>query len=130
MADPITTLNATDSLSGTSRADLNTNFTQRLWMDRTATGTTPYTVAAGDEFIEYTAAAASVIDLPSAASNDGRTLWVYAVSSSSANTITITPNLSDTVGGAATLVLNGTDESVMLMSDGTSNWYVLVDNRA
>jgi len=127
--DPITSLNATDSLAGSSRAALNTNFTQRLWMDRTATDATPYTVAAGDEFIEYTAAAASVIDLPSAASNDGRTLWVWAVSASSANTITVTPNLSDTVGGAATFVMNGTDENVWLMSDGVSDWRILKDGR-
>jgi len=132
MADPITTLNATDSLSGASRADLNTNFEHRRWFHITSSGTTPYTIADADgiELLNYTAAAASVVNLPKcAAANEGREIVVYAASASSANTITVTPNSSDTVGGAATQVLNGSDEYIVLVSDGTSNWILLGDNR-
>ncbi len=129
MADPITTLNATDSLPGQSLSDLNQNFTRRRWLDRTATGTTPYTVLSTDECILYTAAAASVINLPSASSFEGRELWIIAVAASSANTITVTPNGSDTVGDAASQALNGNGELLCLMSDGSANWIILVDNR-
>lgn len=129
MADPILTIAATDSQGADSRDDINQNFTRRRWLDRTATGTTPYTVVATDEVVLYTAGAASVINLPAAADFDGRELWIIAVAASSANEITVTPNLSDTIGDAANQVLNGNGEKLCLLSDGSANWIILIDNR-
>jgi hypothetical protein len=56
--------------------------------------------------------------LPGSSVNEGR---VYHVFNSGAGDVTVTPDGSDTVGLAATLVL-AQGESVILASDGLGNW--------
>jgi hypothetical protein len=58
------------------------------------------------------------LDLPASSLNTGRTYRIY---NKGAGAVTITPNGSDTIGGAASLVL-AQGESVIITSDGIGNW--------
>jgi hypothetical protein len=58
------------------------------------------------------------LDLPASSLNTGRTYHIY---NKGAGAVTITPNGSDTIGGAASLVL-AQGESVIITSDGIGNW--------
>jgi hypothetical protein len=58
------------------------------------------------------------LDLPASSLNTGRTYRVY---NQGAGAVTLDPNGSDTIGGAASLVL-AQGESVIITSDGLGNW--------
>ena len=58
------------------------------------------------------------LDLPASSLNTGRRYHIY---NEGAGDVTVTPNGSDTVGGAASLVLSQ-GESVIIVSDGLGNW--------
>lgn len=63
-----------------------------------------------------------VIDLPTAVGIAG---WkTTIVKSNNVNTLTITPNGSETISGAASYVLNRTGEHVTVISDG-ADWFVI-----
>jgi len=69
--------------------------------------------------------AAKTVTLPAASAHAGR---VYVISDkATGNNLTITPNGSDTVDGSATLVLNAAKECATIMSDGVSNWILIVN---
>jgi hypothetical protein len=88
-----------------------------------AVSTTPYVVG-DDEFILLVDATAGdiTIQLPSAA-DIGRTLEIKKVDSS-ANKVIIDPDGAELIEGDATLELLFEGESVPLVSDGGSNWWV------
>jgi hypothetical protein len=65
------------------------------------------------------------ITLPAAASNTGKTYYIKKTNSS-ANTITIDGNASETIDGATTLVLYVQYDAVRIVCDG-SNWHVISD---
>ncbi len=80
------------------------------------TKSSSYTATSTDETIVFTAD--STLTLPAAASYQGKKYHV--VSSGSGTDVTIDPNASETVCGATTILIPGT-ESVDIQSDGT-NW--------
>ena len=85
-----------------------------------------YTAAAGDHTIICNNSGAITINLPAAAGCSGRIYVVKKISGAALN-VTIDPNASETVDGAATRVLTTQYESVMIQSDG-SNWFILSKN--
>lgn len=86
-------------------------------------------IAAGDSFvmINVNTSAARAISLPSiSAVAAGRFYLVKDGSGSArANNITITPDGSDTIDGAASAVLNSDRGALMIISDGVSNWHLV-----
>ena len=68
------------------------------------------------------ATGAVTVNLPSAALvQPGRTYLIYK--DGAAQTITITPNGSDTINGGALTLASGARHSTTVMSDGVSVWY-------
>jgi hypothetical protein len=63
------------------------------------------------------------ITLPAAASNAGKTYYIKKTNSS-ANTITIDGNASETIDGALTLLLYVQYDAIRIVCDG-SNWFVM-----
>jgi hypothetical protein len=59
--------------------------------------------------------------LPLASGVAGRKYTIFKTVA--ANSLTITPSGSDTINGAATLVLSSANSSAKLISDGGTNWY-------
>lgn len=97
-----------------------------LWPWQTS-ASTPITVGLYGGTVVYTGAGAGVANLPQTAfSVLLHQLYVFAATGAGA--LTLTPNGTDTIGGAATLVLNAGDR-VMIQSDGVSDWKVLVVTR-
>jgi hypothetical protein len=88
---------------------------------------TTYTVSVNDCVVECDATTASfVVNLVAASSNLGR-LYFVKKTDSSVHTITITPNGSDKIDGAATYVLSTQYQIVGICSDGT-NWIICSTN--
>lgn len=71
-----------------------------------------------DQFVEVNSGAAVAITLPASSLNAGR---AYRIFNKGAGAVTITPNGSDTIKGAATMVLAQYDD-VLLQSDGLGMW--------
>lgn len=87
----------------------------------------PYSVAAGVQQIFWDASGgAKTVALPTAVGIAGRTITVTKTDTSF-NAVTIDPDGTETIGGAATTTLNTVGESLTFTSDG-SNWLIL--NRA
>ncbi len=85
-----------------------------------------YDLLTGDYIllITYTATGAvTSLTLPTAQTVTGRTIVIKDSGNASTNSITIDTQASQTIDGAATLVINSDYESVNLFSDGT-NWYI------
>jgi hypothetical protein len=88
------------------------------------TTTTPYNIAAKDYTILMDATAGNkTVNLPAASSHTNRILVIKKIDSS-ANTVTIDGNASETIEGATTKVLTTQYESVMIQCDG-SNWFII-----
>jgi len=107
--------------------------TGQMWLDTSATGsagsgiltvntvTADLTLTTSHRFIRCDASAGPiVVTLPAAASNAGRKYCVKKIDSS-ANSVTIDGNASDTIDGDATAVIVSQYEEVSVVSDG-SNW--------
>lgn len=80
----------------------------------------------GDDFliIGETASGNIALNLPPASNTVGR---LYAAKHVGAtNTITLTPNASDTIEGVASIALTANNEVRIFISDGVSNWALLV----
>lgn len=89
----------------------------------TTTKTTNYTATIADDVILANATSGSfTITLYTAINNAGRVLKIIKTDSS-ANTITIDGNASETIAGLLTIVLNSQFSSVEIISDG-SNWQI------
>ena len=98
---------------------------------RTAT-TTPVTVSNTTDFTVITELAApGAVDVTLPVGADGQMfLFVDGTGDAGSNNITITPNGSETILGAATLVLNKNKQSVMIQYDATNtDWRVLFNVR-
>lgn len=76
------------------------------------------TTLSTQQAIKANSGSAFDLDLPASSLNTGRSYRIY---NAGAGDVTIDPNGSDTVGGAASLVLS-TGESVIITSDGLGNW--------
>lgn len=88
----------------------------------TKTGT--YTATTADFTILCDATTGSFsVNLPAAASNSGRIYNVKKIDSS-ANTVTIDPNASETIDGASTKVINTQYVNIQFQCNGTA-WYTL-----
>lgn len=82
---------------------------------------TTYTATYEDDIIIVTTGGPFTITLPTAVNHAGKT---YTVKNLTATTITIDPNGSETIDGAATYAgLTGVNDSVTFYSDG-SNWKI------
>jgi hypothetical protein len=90
---------------------------------RTDTGAT-VTVTTSDitVFCDATGAAQTA-NLPAASSMTGQILILKKIDSS-ANTVTLDPNSTETIDGSSTLVLSNQGDGVAIQSNG-SNWYIV-----
>jgi hypothetical protein len=85
--------------------------------------TTTYTATTSDDLI-LCSGSAFTVTLYAASGNSGKQIRFKKTDSSTANTITIDGNGSETIDGALTYTLDVQYEEVTLVCDG-SNWYVL-----
>lgn len=79
----------------------------------------PYTASDNEIIIVDMSAGAVEIDLPASA-----TFGVKILREGATNALTVDPNLTDTIRGAATLTINGDDTAVNLIKSGT-DWKVI-----
>lgn len=84
---------------------------------------TTYTATTADDLVLVSTASAWTLSLYTAVGNNGRVLRVKKTSSDF-NALTIDPNSSETVDGAATTTIDTQNEELTLVSDG-SNWQIL-----
>ncbi len=88
------------------------------------TKTANYTATGADHTILCdTTSAGFTITLPAAASNSGR-IYVIKKTSADANNVTIDPNASELIEGAATFVFNTQNMSIEIQSNGTG-WFII-----
>jgi hypothetical protein len=128
MADPITTLAATDKLSD-SRADINANFVARHdWAD--AAAATDYSMLADDEaiYVDASAGIVKVTLLPTADARANQRVLIYAEDGTNVITIEVDDVATETIGvGASTsMTLTASEHFVELIRKGTGTaWYPL-----
>jgi hypothetical protein len=98
---------------------------------RTAVSDASYAAQTTDRLIAYTAiTAARTVTLPAAASYPvGQILWLCDSCGLVSSTLTVTLNRagSDTIDGVSSTILNAAYDAVALVSDGVSEWTLLVD---
>lgn len=88
---------------------------------------TPYSASSTGKLLLVNSAGENIIvDLLSAATHGGEVIEIFKTSAS--NTVTVTPDGSETINGAATFVLTDNYGFVKIRSDGT-NWAVLSTNQ-
>lgn len=85
--------------------------------------TTTYTANAFEIILCNSSGGGFTINLPSAASNTNKEITVKKISSDG-NTITIDGNLSETIDGELTLLINSQWDAVNMISNG-SNWFII-----
>lgn len=73
-----------------------------------------------------TSSGAVQVNLPAASANPGRTYWVKNMGGAG-NNVTLTPNGSDTVEGAANLAITD-GKSYQVISEGSSDWLILASH--
>lgn len=66
-----------------------------------------------------------ILNLPAASGNSGLTYKITKITE--ANTVTVDPNGTETIGGELTAVMESKDDSIIITTDG-SNWYYLSDD--
>ena len=87
-------------------------------------GDSPYSVLDADDLILADATGGDiVVDLPTAATSEGRLITVKKTDGS-ANTVTIDPSGAELLDGAANLILASQHEVAGIVSDGTEWWIV------
>jgi hypothetical protein len=85
----------------------------------------PYTIAATDMVVLLDCTDGSItVNLPAAATSNGRKLILKKIDSSIINTVTIDGNSSENIDGAGTYPLNAQYDKVEIVCDG-SNWFVV-----
>jgi hypothetical protein len=72
-------------------------------------------------------AASFALQLPPAAQDAGRTVFIVLTTTASAHTLTLTPFAGDTVGGGASLSLTAAGKFAILSSKG-NDWKVVAQN--
>lgn len=88
--------------------------------------TSPYTVTSDDYLVELNLGAGGVCNLPAVANNRNRVIMLRNLDNT--NNVTVTPNGSDTVNGAATYTLLGAaNENVLTLYGPTAgtDWGIL-----
>lgn len=90
-----------------------------------ATADSPYTALTSTDVITINSAGGpTTVNLYTAVGNTGRKIKIIKTDASSAtNIVTIDPNSTETINGAATYLLHTQYQSVTLVSDGT-NWVI------
>jgi hypothetical protein len=84
--------------------------------------TSNYTFTANDETIKFDTSSGNITaSLPTAVGIKGK--WYVAIKTSASNTLTIDPDGSETINGAANYTITNNNSTVTMQSDG-SNWYV------
>jgi hypothetical protein len=87
--------------------------------------TATYTAVANDVVLMDATTASDVVNLPACGSNGNAVIWVKKVDST-AHTVTITANGSDTIDGQATQVLDGQwQDAEMICDSANTRWAVL-----
>lgn len=66
----------------------------------------------------------AVFDLPQASTIPGQ-IYIFKKTDASANTVTITPFVGDTIDGVPTFVLYNQNDSVTIISSYTTNWFTI-----
>lgn len=84
--------------------------------------TADYTATDTDAVIMVDPAAATEITLPAATAVAGK--WYRIVNRTGLSAVTITPDGTDTINGAASYVLTFAKESILLVNDNGSDWSV------
>lgn len=104
----------------------SSNFTAELgsWHPTVKAKTTTYTAVQGDYVLGDTSSGGFTVTLPAASTVKGAVITVTKVSSDS-NNLTISRAGSDLIVGATTAVISVQYNSITLLSDGSSNWYIL-----
>lgn len=135
----INLLLGTSNISTDVPAIINENFRTTNWLNKPANKTADFTVWADDStnsirdiyLIDATSGDIDVT-LPSIATTDGaggRAVWLVAVGGVPTNTITITPDGSETIGGAASNTdLNVVGDRILLWPNNNKspdNWEIL-----
>lgn len=109
------------SFGETPRAELDV---RRSVAFATASLTTSATLNASQYILLVdTSGGAITATLPAASACQGRIYSLKLVDAT--NALTITPAGSDTIDGAASLVVTGLYDAPMIQSDGTSNWNLI-----
>jgi hypothetical protein len=80
--------------------------------------------AVGQIILANTSGVGFTVNLPAASTCTGQSIIIKKVTGDM-NVITIAPNGGDLIEGNATLLINLGFTSVTLVSDGSSNWYVI-----
>jgi hypothetical protein len=93
------------------------------WQTNTAVKTANYTAAPGDLVRCDPSGGAFAVTLPTVAGDD-RMIVIKNVTTST-NAITITPDGSDTIDLAASLVMDVGLQAIILIPDGVTNWMVI-----
>jgi hypothetical protein len=141
--DPTTVVGALDRVAGghagvclVSDTQPTTPGTGQVWLDTAATGTggsgvltvhtitADATLTASQTVILCDATTGAItVTLPAASANAGRRYFVKKIDSS-ANTVTIDGNASETIDGDLTATLSLQYEAVLVVCD-SSNWHIL-----
>ncbi|HSX05827.1 MAG TPA: hypothetical protein VLF69_05130 [Candidatus Saccharimonadales bacterium] len=94
----------------------------------TATKTTNYTVTTTDAVILADATSGNVtITLPAASGASGYRFYIKRVDNTTTNSVTITPNGSDTIDGFTGISVVSQYDTYELVSNGTT-WYIIATN--
>ena len=89
-----------------------------------STKTGNYTILTSDCFLSGDCTSGNIIfTLPPASVNTGRIFYCNKIDAT-ANTLTVAGNGSDTIIGASTFVLSVQWQSISLISNGNSGWYI------
>jgi len=81
------------------------------------------TVAGTDYTLVFTGTSAATLTLPDAGTITGRLYWIKNASSNT-STLTIATTSSQTIDGVTTQILNNSNQSMTVISDG-SNWNII-----
>lgn len=93
--------------------------------DAITTKTANYTLTSGDDTVLANATAgAFTLTLPAASTNSGKTFTIKNISTNS-NAVNLARDGSDLIDGETSQSLTLPNSSVVLRSDGVSNWYVV-----
>jgi hypothetical protein len=69
-----------------------------------------------------------ILNLPPAALNSGRTLFITLTTTGSSHVVTLTPASGDTVGGLSTKSLSAAGKFAVIVADGGTDWKIVAAN--
>jgi|TARA_E500000318_G_scaffold65315_1_gene60325 hypothetical protein len=118
--------NSTSDFQGNANFQAKVTFNGAQVGNVTSVTSATYTIVATDYFIAANSTSNAItITMPAASSHSGRVLKIKDVGGNAdSNNITIDGNSSETIDGAASIVLESPHAGVTLLCNGTS-WFVL-----